>query len=169
MELHLLSFLNEGLLASYFIAYGLLTAITGKVFYTASYLFLEALIFFPVFGSLSFFQRYFICSVVYSYVFTKSESRDSKAVCALLSVMYFCEGVDTFLYGAGGYLGEDQTVFWKAVPSIGLGLHILLIYTLLPVGGILNGIRDIFIASRNIAANSDFMLVIRYNTYKALN
>jgi len=114
-------------------------------------------------------QKYAAEIIMYSYVFNKCEKFKSKVCCVIIMLTALLFGYDNFFYGVNGYYGESKTTVYQNIEYINLCAHILFIGSFVSIKRIRNSLRGFINDVMRIAANSDYMHIVRYNVFKIRN
>jgi len=114
-------------------------------------------------------QLYTMEIIIYSYIFPRCPTNRTKVFCSVIMLTALLFGYDNFFYGINGYYGKSQTVVYQNIEYINLFAHIFFISSFVSIGRVRDGLRRFINDVVRIAANSDYMHIVRYNVSKIRN
>jgi hypothetical protein len=153
---------------SVFLLYVILCFIIKRPVFLLAFLIPEFMVNAAIFDFMTEGQLYAIEIILYSYVFFKCSTDRSKVFCIGIMLTAVVFGYDSAFYGKNGYYGENQTAIYQNIEYINLCAHILFICSFISIKRIRDNLRSFFNAVMRSAANSDYVLYLRYNINKIL-
>ncbi len=129
------------------VAYAVLALSTKRSLPLAAFFMSVLLMELALFDMVKEYQLYLLTFVIYSYVITRDYMLFKQRIaCGIILILTVVFSYDSFMYGAGGYIGEYKTLIWHNIENLSVCAHILFIASFIDARRISNNIR-LFIAS----------------------
>ena len=151
---------------SLFIIYVVVCLMIKRPVFLLAFLLPELMFNLSAFDRLEAWHLNAIEMVIYSYVFERCLTKESKIACIIICYTAIHFAIDSYYYGVNGVYGESQTLIYENISTINSCAHILLICTLIPISRIRNSLRDFISGFMRLSANSDYMYIYWYNVSK---
>ncbi len=142
-------------------AYAALALSTKRSLPLAAFFMSVLLMELALFDMVKEYQLYLLTFVIYSYVITRDYMLFKQRIaCGIILILTVVFSYDSFIYGAGGYIGEYKTLIWHNIENLSICAHIFFITSFINAGRVNDNIRLFITGLMRFSRHYAYIVVI---------